>query len=301
MSFKKQFSYAYGLGIQSYLPLPELPAWDGPSQVAIRLDDKVYTEAEVSNRRGWLKLGREEAELYLKRIGLFRLRDGREVSIHPEPGTRESLLRLAVLGPVLAGLLFQRGRLVLHASAVEIGGEAVAFLGESGYGKSSLAAALAVRGHGIASDDVTPVALDEERACIHPGLPRLKISLEVAAMLGIDGSALVVLDPQIDERGWGCVHGISTQPLSLRRVYVLDDGDRPEILPVSARDAMIELVRLSYPTCTRHPGDVVHFQQCARLARQVAFFRLQRRDDLNSLSELADLVEADLDRSEGLK
>ena len=296
MTIEKYTYFAYGLGIQSDLPLPELQAWDGPCQVAIRLEDKNGTSAGVLDRRGWLKLGREEAVLSLPEIGLFTLSSGREVDLVPAPGTRQSLLQLALLGPVISGLLFQRGDLVLHASSVEIDGGAVAFLGGSGYGKSAMAAALAVRGHAIVSDDVTPVAQEQGEAGIFPGFPRLKISLEVAAVLGIDGASLVLLDPQISERGWVGNCWRSPGLLPLQRVYVLDGGDQPEIVPLTPREAVIELLRHSYPTCTQLPGDALHFQQCALLAGQVASLRLSRTDELNSLSMLADLVEADVAR-----
>ena len=42
----------------------------------------------------------------------------------------------------------------LHATVVVVSGEAVAFLGESGYGKSSLAASFLDSGHQLLTDDL---------------------------------------------------------------------------------------------------------------------------------------------------
>ncbi len=66
----------------------------------------------------------------------------------------------------------------LHASAVEIGGAAVALVGESGVGKSTLAARLGSEpslGWLRAADDVLPVARTGQLPVIRPRFPQLKL------------------------------------------------------------------------------------------------------------------------------
>ncbi len=58
---------------------------------------------------------------------------------------------------VTASLLALRGETVLHASAVAIDGAAVAFVGQSGRGKSTIAALLCVAGAELVTDDVLTV------------------------------------------------------------------------------------------------------------------------------------------------
>lgn len=62
-----------------------------------------------------------------------------------------------------------RGLEVLHASAVVASGGAVAFLGPSGAGKTSLALAMCRRGARFLADDVLAVELGEEMLVVHPG------------------------------------------------------------------------------------------------------------------------------------
>ena len=107
-------------------------------------------------------------------VGRFRVRQGRDVLIHPAGDADEQVLRLFLLGPVLAVLLHQRGRLVLHASGVALDGCAVAFLGGSGWGKSTLAGLLHRRGHRFLTDDVLPVDVERGRT-VAPGIPELKV------------------------------------------------------------------------------------------------------------------------------
>jgi ABC-type glutathione transport system ATPase component len=75
-------------------------------------------------------------------VGAFLVRGGREIMIDAVPGVDARTLRLSLLGPALALVLHQRGRFVLHASTVAVAGSAIAFLGEKGWGKSTIAAAL---------------------------------------------------------------------------------------------------------------------------------------------------------------
>ena len=59
-----------------------------------------------------------------------------------------------LLGPVFGFTLRLRGVTCLHASAVVIDEQAVVFLGQSGAGKSTTAAAFAQLGYPVLSDDV---------------------------------------------------------------------------------------------------------------------------------------------------
>ncbi len=75
----------------------------------------------------------------------------------PPPLTNEDLATY-LLGPVMGFVLRRRSILALHASAVCIGGQAVALCGESQAGKSVTAAALALRGIPVLCEDITPLS-----------------------------------------------------------------------------------------------------------------------------------------------
>lgn len=95
-----------------------------------------------------------------------------------QPGTVHTLAsgRLPasalLLGPGLPLLLFARGLLCLHASAVAQGGAAVLFLGDSGRGKSTLAARL---GAPRLADDIVPCSGEAGGIQVLPHFPQLKL------------------------------------------------------------------------------------------------------------------------------
>lgn len=287
------FSYlAYGLGLHSTLPLPEFLPAEAGCDVLIQVEEGIPLPADTPVEQSYLKVTAEEACLYFRGVGVFVVRGGRQITVRPLPGVEAQALRLYLVGTVMAILLYQRGLLVLHASTVEVEGGAVAFLGESGWGKSSLAAALHCRGHGVIADDVTAVRLSP--AEVFPAFPQFKLSLEAADVLGYDRGSLLVLHPAEEKRAYRSPGEFSSAPLPLRRLYVLSWGALCELEPLGPQEAVIELVRNSYPTRFLCPAGALHFLQCTRLVREVPVHRLKRPRSLPGLPALASLIEEDL-------
>src|SRR5439155_13534776 len=156
-------------------------------------------------------------------------------------GVDEQAVRLFLLGPALGVLLHQRGLLVLHASTVTVDGGAVAFLGRSGWGKSTVAAAFHARGCGIVGDDVTAVQVEGGIPTVIPSFPQLKLWPEVAVFLGDDVERLSRLRPLLEKRARRVTDGLSPNFLPIRHIYVLAEGVCHEIEPLRPREALVEL------------------------------------------------------------
>jgi hypothetical protein len=82
---------------------------------------------------------------------------GRRVTFHPGPGTPQELVAILTAGTVVAYLLSDEGQLVLHASAVDADGTALAFIGQSGQGKTTMATLMCAEGYPLVADDLLPV------------------------------------------------------------------------------------------------------------------------------------------------
>ena len=99
--------------------------------------------------------------------------EGKEIwAIWPKASTLEDASSY-LLGPVLGVLLRLRGTTCLHASAVAIDGQAVAFAGTEGAGKSTTAAAFARVGHSVLSDDVVALKENESGFVVAPAYPHI--------------------------------------------------------------------------------------------------------------------------------
>jgi len=291
---------AYGLSIRSSLPLPELAAARAAADVIIRLGQVGHLPSETGSTRGQFRTVAEEAYLFWENVGAFLVLEGRAIIADPVPGVEDRVLRLFILGPALGVLLHQRGLLVLHASAVAMEGGAVVFLGGAGWGKSTYAAALYARGHGLMADDVTAVRLDGSGPTVPPGFPQLKLWPEAAAALGASPETLVRLHPQLEKRAYDASRGFPEAPLPLTRIYVLAEGAHHEVEPLRPQEALVELVRHSYGIrMLQAVRPSSHFRQCAALASTVPVCRLKGRCSLASLPDLARFVEDDLSHAIG--
>ena len=83
------------------------------------------------------------------------------------PGLTDHDVLVYFLGPIMGFVMRQRGKLVLHASAVVLGDRAVAIMGPAGCGKSTTAAALALRGWPVLNEDVCALEMQEENSQVY--------------------------------------------------------------------------------------------------------------------------------------
>ena len=293
------YSYrAYGLSLRSDLRLPELGAGDDCVPDAVVCCEHVSdqpVELERADHHAWAVS--DGLCMFWKGVGVIAVLGGEKIVIDPAPEAEESRLRLFILGAAMAVLLHQRGLLVLHASAVAISGKAALFLGDKGWGKSTLAAALALRGHAVISDDV--VALDRDgqgRPLLLPAFPQIKLWPNSVEALGGRPEDLPRLSTLFDKRHYDVSAQFVSAPMPLARIFLLGVGGTVRLEAVRAQDAVLELVRHSYSA--RFGAHLLsggegarHLLQCSALTRRVPISRLDRPVGLSLLPEVSRAVE----------
>lgn len=91
-------------------------------------------------------------------LGEFFIADSMDMVVcRSAVGMPTEYLSILLSGTVAAFLHSARGRIVLHASAVSLGSDGLAFMGRSGQGKSTTAATLCAAGAALLTDDVLVV------------------------------------------------------------------------------------------------------------------------------------------------
>lgn len=282
---------AYGVNVGSNLDLPDLLPTEANPDVTIRLvDDTVPGIAETSQGHAHLDL--KETVFFDPRAGRFTFHQGKEIIVQPTAERNLELIRLYLVNGMMNILLFQRGVLVLHGSAIAIRNQAVGFIGASGRGKSSIAAALYRRGHRLFSDDVIPVQFKGDQIEVFPGYPQVKVSEEVATCLGYDAATRIATYPEAGEASFQANQFFDSSPLPLKQLYILESSDTIAISPLSAREALIVMMQNSLPTMWNQPQTAEQFLRVTQLANSISFYRLQRSQTLSDLPALAEIVEA---------
>lgn len=288
---------AHGLIFRSELPLPELRVIESPAAVDVTIRrGLIEQENNDSKRLSWSCAEKKKIYLYAKDLAKLLIEGGQEIVVDANKGADERLLQLLLVGPAFGVLLFQRDYLVLHASAVSIGGRVVAFLAESRQGKSTTAAAFHACGYSVIADDVLAVDISRPEAPLAtPAFPQLKLWPEALAFLDEAADALPPVHYSIDKRVRRINNGFSSLPEPVRAVYVLADGESLEIARLPPQRALIELVRHSYTKLLIHSiKDSTHLLKCASLVQKIPVSHLKRPRSLSILFEVVKAVELDI-------
>jgi hypothetical protein len=257
----------------------ETPATEDPTRIDVR-DGKI----QIRSRFGDVSVGR------------------RDVEVCPVQGTTPSSLFSYYAVYILGFLLHHREFLTLHASAVEVDGGVVAFIGPKGMGKSTTASVFYERGHRVLSDDMVACRPRREEAPqTDPGFPWMKLGDDaLRGILGRDGDDLERPVPGSSKRIVP-IHGQQPgRPLPLRHVYVLgyheESGQDVKVEPVDRKQACLLLLSQSFVQMfLGESAGSQHLDQCAAFSRRVPVSALVRPRSMDALPSVYDTVRRHLE------
>lgn len=223
--------------------------------------------------------------------------DGGRVTCTAAPGTTAATIEHLYLNQVLPLALGKQGRLVFHASAVEVPGGAVAFLAQSGRGKSTLATAFAVSGHRFLTDDSLVLEAGGHGYIVQPGHPSLRLWHDSEARLAPKQARKAAAVSYTDKArllaGPGLAH--SSEAQKLLAVYVLEDGAATgvAITPVTPAAALMQWTRHSF-LLDVHDRELIagQFERAAALAECVACYTLDYPREYDFLGRVVESVVA---------
>lgn len=286
------YSYrAYGLGIYSEFPLFDLPVQAVAQDVTIFRGRIESVTTYTGTKYPYLKLDLREAVFAVEGIGRYQVSDGCRIVVDPDIGAEETQVTSYLLGNALALLLYQRKRLMLHACVVSINQKAVAFLGDSGAGKSSIAAAFIVKGHNLLVDDLASVDMDAGIFWVDPGFPFIKLSSDALNLFPSNPEQLVYIDEIEDKALYRIENQINSLRVPLQHVFIIKRGEEVVLEPLNLQQALVELVRFSIPPSMVKLNHVAHFERLVEMVKGVLVHGLRRPESLSHLPRLVSSVE----------
>ena len=157
-----------------------------------------------------------------------------------------------LLGSVLAFVVRLRGMVPLHASAVVVRGQAILFAGAAGAGKSSLAAAFAVLGYPVLSDDLVAMDASSGLVLAYPSRARVSVWPDSADSL-FSAMPLPAHSPVYAKRCLDLIeHGyrVHEHPVPVGMICVLasrqESSSEPLIRTLRPQAALMNLVSHTY-------------------------------------------------------
>lgn len=285
---------AYGLVLASDVPLPELIAAPegATSDVTVRHGSLPVPPEDEDFDERFIRYENDEAYFFWRTLGAFLVRPD-EVIYDLIPGASLDTMRLPLLGICMGTLLHQRKVLTLHASAVVVEGQAIAFIGWKGMGKSTTAGAMHSSGHVLLTDDVLALDVDKRYVNIRPGFPQIKLKEDSAASIGHDTEELKRVAPDVGKFVLRDQLAFSQESIPLSAVYILGFGESLSARRLSGQEAFLAVMSQTFATRFAGTGgtDSSYFSQITTLLGRVPIFSLQRKADLSGLDDLVSFLE----------
>jgi hypothetical protein len=285
----------YGLTIDSALHLPELQATTGGrSDVTIRFGAVPQSLAAPLAQGATWQAAPNQFLLQIHDVANYLVTNGDTVMIEPAATSHEDDVRTFLFGTVWGALLHQRDFLTLHASAVVTARGAVLFAGDSGVGKSTLAAALGQHGFALLADDKTAITFDVQRQPFAlPAYPTRRLWDDSATRLGhpLDGCRRLRanLNKYISH-----VENFCNEPQPIRAIYTLHSHSQTEIVCEMLNGAarLSALLRMTYgaPLLDGLGLRQAHFHMASAVAKVTPVIAVQRPAAPFLLDELVAVI-----------
>jgi hypothetical protein len=308
-------SCAYGVSICSELPLP-LPEMRGPTGTALfELEIRASNESLAGVIPEGVTLQRNplsgfdfgqfpDGSSYVRwdNIGEVLIsKNGRSVICRALGQITSESFHVYLLGQAFSFALVKNGFEPLHATAVVIAGQAIAFLGDCGFGKSTLAAAFLQAGDRLLTDDLLVLGKTAQALFAYPGPPRIKLFPRMARRFLGENASGVPLNPKTqkliipldDSR-------VCADAVPLAMIYVLAPPDEVagrdiRIVSISQREAFVTLLASAFNYVISDPERLRRqFEAAQALANTRIVRRLSYPRSLECLPLVREAILSDL-------
>ena len=294
------FYRSAGLCIASEIDLPGLAPAEPRAAADVRIVRAATPERldnPVAQGPTW-QLNADAFLLDVPGVARFHIVGDHTIAVTPADGGDPADVPVFLLGSALGILLHRRKQIVLHASAVRVGGTAVLFCGPSGAGKSTMAAALAQRGYPLVTDDVCTISLDDTGPPqVHPDGRQLKLWAHAIKKLDLPIGRGVRVRRTLEKYYVVPPSEATTGSLPLGTVYFLREARPPHLAGIEKPnivDGSLLLRRNAYrPQIVRRLEQrPQYFRAAAAIANAAGIYYLTRQLDFGKVPATIAMLEA---------
>lgn len=227
--------------------------------------------------------------------------DARRIYARAVSGVEDEAMLAYLLVDALSFSMVRLGWEPLHATAVSTDHGVVAFLGNSGDGKSTLAALLVRHGCKLVTDDMLVLGRDGGRWLAQPGPPRLKLYRAMADHVLDSTRDRVGMNPDTTKMIVALDRcQCTTEAHALRAAYILSRNTdaQPHAPVIQQLSPAAAFPRLLAHTAGHYPSEGARlkrqFEFATTVVREIPIKTLSYRRDQAQMIELKDAVLADI-------
>ena len=286
----------HGIGFRSNIPLlfSETNNLEDTCSNIVEIHSYQSDKPIRKNRKFTVESSIQEA--FIAQNNLFKAKvfnKGKTIEIKSENKCNTNNLARRVIGTVIPFALHQMGRLVLHASAIEENNEATLFLGNSGSGKSTIAASISESN--FITEDIASIEILNNECFVFPSFPYIKLSKNIAEEFKFRSKESIYLNNDRLKRSFYKVDNFSLNPVRIKNCVYLSWGNRTSLESIASQ-SMLEVLLRSYigafPIDSCKISSEIFMKYFEKLSKQANFYKLTRNinDGFNSHKKLLDSI-----------
>ncbi len=217
--------WGFGLHILSEIEFPELlPADFEEADITISAGEVPQNlSGDGLIKKPFSQLTKDEYILNIKGVCRYYAGYGKNVIFEQAEESELLSVRLFLLGTIMAAILFQRGEIPMHASAIIKDGKLILFAGNSGVGKSTLLASLSNLGYEVFSDDVCVLKIDKDNTVTGTAsYPMIKLWEDALDKLNVgEFNKDYKVRPQLPKFGQFFYQTFNKETIPLDKIFIL--------------------------------------------------------------------------------
>ena len=289
--------YVYGIHLESEIECPELMESHEEPEVKITLGLVPELIEQPVRKTPLSEVKPGYFLIKVPNVADYYITGGNSIVVNIQPDGDLAGVKTYLLGSALAGVLVQRGLFPFHGSAVTINGKTIIICGNSGDGKSTLAAELNKRGHAFISDDVSVITIsDMGKPIVHPGYANIRLWKNSLNMLDVSSENLDSVRKDINKFNLGIDGNVITKVTEVHSIYFLDKKNRVNDFQVSQVDGIDKFAKLRLATFRKnllkgHGKFEEHFKLCNDIINHCKLYQLSRNPSVNTVEAIADYLE----------
>lgn len=283
------------------LPMRSLVAEEkaGAPDVTFQLGDIPGGLDQVTHRGASWTANAQTFLLELPGIGRFLAESGKRLTVSPAPGVPLDDILVFVTGTAFAAILYQRGALLLHGSAVVHHNRAHIFCAPSGTGKSTLAGALVEAGATFLADDVCAIEQTGDHARVRADGRCLRLYRDSIERVGLNASVGQRVRQRLDKFHVGIDQPgrSATDTAQLGAIFILGNANASSPAGITRMAPLMAAQALLHETYRRRLALAYSSQGSlatvvATLLSHIPVYHFRRPRDFDVLDESVAMVHA---------
>ncbi|MBN2613955.1 MAG: hypothetical protein JXB00_20525 [Bacteroidales bacterium] len=285
---------AFNLNVFSQLPVAGLAEHECEKPDII-IREGVIPEAITNplNKGVLFQAGAEEFLLKVDGLAKFYVQKGETITVEITNKDSGDDISAFILGTVFGALLHQRRLLPLHGSAVLYQEKGIVFSGNSGAGKSTIAAAFLEKGAQLLADDISLIGFNNNEAQVIPAFPGMKIWEDSLKVLGKKPDKYNPIRKNLKKYLYP-VETFHTKEAAISHIFIIGTHNLEtfEIAGLQGIEKFNALKNNTYFFRGMNKTGILekHFQLCNMLAPKVKITRIVRPNGGFMVEKLAEII-----------